>query len=476
MSKLRITALVIAAGLIGLAATSAAQQVTVQYLLNVMATDLNADGSVIVGNQQGNYETFRWTEATGVQLLGRSTFDVLGVGAGGPKVSADGTRVSATILGEDETYATQGRWTQGVGWQETMPPAPADGGLFDQSYGSAWGLSGDGTAVVGLYWRPGAADGVAHAGIWTEATGVVGLGSGGGNSRANACSQDGSVVVGWDENPNFGTWWPTVWREGVRTVLAETEGWCLANCVTDDGSIIGGVGYDNGLRSRSGALWRWNGSTYEEELIGLLPGSTPGDYAQAIVNGITPDGSMAVGYNQFAFNPGNSAGFIWTPEEGMINATDFLVGHGISLPAGFTLQTLTAVSDDGSVLVGIGQYADPPYDNATVIIRIETTTGAPDATPVAADLVVGPNFPNPFNPQTSIPVSLARAGTVTLEVYDAAGRLVRSLHRGHLASGSHEFRWNGSDDQGRSVPSGVYLARLADGRGQVASRRLTLMK
>jgi uncharacterized membrane protein len=471
MSNLRISILILAV----LAATAAgAQTVTVQYLQGVMATDLSADGSVVVGNAMGNYETFRWTQETGVQMLGRSTFDVLGIGAGGPKVSADGTRISATILGDDGTYATQGRWTLGQGWEEMMPPPPADGVLFDQAYGSAWGISGDGETVVGLYWRGDFTTGGAHASRWTTDTGVVDLGSGGGNSRANACSQDGSVIVGWDEDPGFGTWWPAVWRDGVRAVLSETAGWCLANCVTDDGTIIGGVSYDPDLGSRVGALWRWNGSSYDELLIGLLDGSTPGDYAQAIVNGIVPDGSMAVGYNQFAFNPGNSAGFIWTLEEGMQNVVNFLADNGVTVPSDLTIQTLTGLSDDGSVMVGIGQYTTPPFDNVTMIIRVETTTDTPDV--AEATLALGPAYPNPFNPQTSIPVTVARDGMVRLEIFDAAGRRVRTLHTGHLATGRHEFRWNGRDDRGLSVSSGVYLARLVDGQGQGSSRRLTLMK
>ena len=128
---------------------------------------------------------------------------VLGTGAGAPDVSADGTRISATILGDDGTYATQGVWTLGSGWQECMPPIPPDGGLLDNAYGSAWGISDDGSALVGLYWRPGNAEtGLAHASIWTENDGVVDLGSTIKNCRANDANLDGSVVVGWDEAPD----------------------------------------------------------------------------------------------------------------------------------------------------------------------------------------------------------------------------------------------------------------------------------
>lgn len=96
--------------------------VTIEYLGPALPTDVSSDGSVIVGNLSGNYETFRWTEETGVVPLGRSSVEVIGVGAGTPDVSADGARVSATILGADSTYATQGLWTEGSGWLETMPP------------------------------------------------------------------------------------------------------------------------------------------------------------------------------------------------------------------------------------------------------------------------------------------------------------------------------------------------------------------
>ena len=129
-------------------ATTAAADVTIEFIGdNIYATDVSDDGSVVVGNTQGDYETFRWTGETGVVRLGRATFPVLGTGAGAPAVSADGTRVSATILGADSTYSTQGRWTAAAEppppgtWQETMPPTLPDGGLLDLSYGSAWGIS-----------------------------------------------------------------------------------------------------------------------------------------------------------------------------------------------------------------------------------------------------------------------------------------------------------------------------------------------
>lgn len=89
---------------------------------------------------------------------------------------------------------------------------------------------------------------------------------------------------------------------------------------------------------------------------------------------------------------------------------------------------------------------------------------------------LAPNVPNPFNPRTVIGFSLERAGTARLRIHDAAGRLVRTLRDGGmLAAGRHEVAWEGLDDAGRPVAAGVYHCRLESG-GQVATRRLTLVK
>ncbi|MBK8167782.1 MAG: hypothetical protein IPK64_17700 [bacterium] len=89
---------------------------------------------------------------------------------------------------------------------------------------------------------------------------------------------------------------------------------------------------------------------------------------------------------------------------------------------------------------------------------------------------LAPNVPNPFNPRTVVGFSLERAGTARLRIHDAAGRLVRTLHDGGtLAAGRHEVAWEGLDDAGRPVAAGVYHCRLESG-GQVATRRLTLVK
>ena len=90
-------------------------------------------------------------------------------------------------------------------------------------------------------------------------------------------------------------------------------------------------------------------------------------------------------------------------------------------------------------------------------IAAETTT-----TPTA--FALGANYPNPFNPATTIPVSVvAGAGDVDLTIYNVLGQPVRRVWAGPLAAGEHRLVWDGRDGQGQPVAAGVYVVRLHQG-------------
>lgn len=85
------------------------------------------------------------------------------------------------------------------------------------------------------------------------------------------------------------------------------------------------------------------------------------------------------------------------------------------------------------------------------------------------------NFPNPFNPKTTIRFDLPRTTAVSLRVFDLSGRLVRTLVDETLQAASHSVDWNGQDDTGRNVASGVYYYRLAAGQ-DVTTHKMMLVK
>jgi len=85
------------------------------------------------------------------------------------------------------------------------------------------------------------------------------------------------------------------------------------------------------------------------------------------------------------------------------------------------------------------------------------------------------NFPNPFNPVTSINYSLPKATNVKLEIYNVLGQWVRTLVDEPQSAGYKTVRWNGRDGYGRELSSGVYFYRLEAGKYS-SSRKLLLLK
>jgi flagellar hook assembly protein FlgD len=88
---------------------------------------------------------------------------------------------------------------------------------------------------------------------------------------------------------------------------------------------------------------------------------------------------------------------------------------------------------------------------------------------------LGQNVPNPFNPSTQIAYTLPQAGAVRLVVYNLLGQQIRTLVEGDQGAGRYRVEWDGRDDQGRVVSSGVYVYRLVSA-GLVESRRMVLVK
>ncbi|MGH7454586.1 MAG: FlgD immunoglobulin-like domain containing protein, partial [bacterium] len=109
------------------------------------------------------------------------------------------------------------------------------------------------------------------------------------------------------------------------------------------------------------------------------------------------------------------------------------------------------------------------------------STVGEDAGGVPQRFALHQNFPNPFNPETTIQFDLPEAGQVEMNVYDMNGRHVRQLLSTQMPAKSHRLIWNGQDDNGRTVDSGIYFlvlrAQMNGASGAlVATRKVVLMK
>ncbi len=99
---------------------------------------------------------------------------------------------------------------------------------------------------------------------------------------------------------------------------------------------------------------------------------------------------------------------------------------------------------------------------------------------IPAETALLPNYPNPFNPETWIPYRLAEAADVTFTIYDSKGRAVRRFDLGHQSAGYYTDRakaayWDGRNNTGESVASGVYFYQLRAG-DYTALRRMVILK
>jgi hypothetical protein len=135
--------------------------------------------------------------------------------------------------------------------------------------------------------------------------------------------------------------------------------------------------------------------------------------------------------------------------------------------------------DQPRVHVNLWQVNGPPDVNQEVVF--DQFTFIPDGIASAvpersqARTYLSEARPNPFNPVTTIGYTVPGDGLVEIKVYDISGRLVRALVTGFATAGDHEVLWDGRDDRGHPVASGVYLYRFRTGR-VAETRKMVLLK
>jgi hypothetical protein len=83
---------------------------------------------------------------------------------------------------------------------------------------------------------------------------------------------------------------------------------------------------------------------------------------------------------------------------------------------------------------------------------------------VPAKFSVSQNYPNPFNPTTKIEIQLAETNNLIVSIFDVTGRLINTLVNNKLEAGLYSVEWNGKDQNGRLIPTGVYIVKVVSGK------------
>ena len=86
------------------------------------------------------------------------------------------------------------------------------------------------------------------------------------------------------------------------------------------------------------------------------------------------------------------------------------------------------------------------------------------------------NYPNPFNPSTTIPVKVSQSEYMQINIFDSNGKLVKKLFNGELSIGQYSFRWNGLDEHNMLVGSGIYFCKVIKNYNILSSQKMVLLK
>ena len=191
--------------------------------------------------------------------------------------------------------------------------------------------------------------------------------------------------------------------------------------------------------------------------------------------------AIAANFGKTGQNPADVNG------DGVVNVNDIVLVAGAmgAAPAAPSispqiLETLT-VTDVQKWLTDTEQLklTDARMQRGIIVLQqlLEALRQA-EATPAETALL--PNFPNPFNPETWIPYQLAKAADVTMTLYAADGRLVRTLALGHQSAGVYHSRtraayWDGRNELGEPVASGIYFYMIKAGEF-TATRKMLIRK
>ncbi|MCK6444876.1 MAG: hypothetical protein L6Q99_00645 [Planctomycetes bacterium] len=337
----KLIAFAFGAALLASAAPHAAAQASLQAIGNTFdfGYGVSRDASTVVGLNLGTNAGFKWDAVNGYVAIGGAPIQI--------RVDGDGSRISgsATFSGfSTAAYWSGGAWTSIGGL----------GGSSGTDVSSAWGISDDGQTIVGLGWINA---GSAHAFRWTQAGGIVDLGSSGASSRANAVSGDGVVVGGWDDNPTNGTRRPAYWlTPGAPVLISQSPG--AVEGASFDGKVLAG--------SLSQKVMRWTQQNGPYSLGALAAGD------QASAADVDDQGTTLVGYSG-PFGPISvRRAFIWRPGLGLVKLQDLLAAQGVDT-TGWTLWSAVGCSGDGNTIAG---YASTPSGAKAFVAKLATGPGA----------------------------------------------------------------------------------------------------
>ena len=334
----QVSVLLAAVAVIAIGGTTAASDkaIFIQFPTGVLASKVSSSGVVVGGLRPVG--GIHWMPTSGDVFIG---------GIGANFISLDGRVIAGEAL--DANRIQQAAiWQRGTEWRLLGSIVP-NAQPCDSLLSSVFGGSNDGSVLVGLAWNGCR---IARAFRWTEATGMVDLGSTveGQSSRADGVSGDGRVIVGFQEH-STGFRQGARWIDGKQTIFSGPEGLIgEANAANTDGSII--IGQNCQPLTSGQSAWVWTA----RDGVQCLPPPRRRPAIEGAFQGLalatSEDGRVIGGAHSFGLE---SESIVWI-DRNPYYLKDYLRDHGVPNAFEGWVNTgfVTGMTRDGRVLVGYG--------------------------------------------------------------------------------------------------------------------------
>jgi len=159
------------------------------------------------------------------------------------------------------------------------------------------------------------------------------------------------------------------------------------------------------------------------------------------------------------------------------NGTPVSDTYSYSVPAQsngiFTISVTLTTSQNINDVIQLTSN-DSANPATTVALHIQTTSNTDDNNAPLVTVLEG-NYPNPFSNETTFRFTTKEQGKISISIYNAKGQLVKTLVNGNYKAGHHSLTWNGKDDHGNRLSSGLYIYRM-QASGVTQTRKMMLMK
>lgn len=271
-----------------------------------------------------------------------------------------------------------------------------------------------------------------------------------------------------------------------RFILQQGSGaWNGITVFTGRGNVSVGLGDSLAVTGRATEFRDVTEVDRVDSVVVISTGNTVPDAADVSTGDINTGGAMSedfesvlvkvsnvtivngdLGFGEWSIDDGT--GELRVDDRGQYTYTTTDTASDKFIPEGTTIGSLTGVLD-----FTFSNFKLQPRDDADFV---DVVTDVEDfGSQIPDEFTLFQNYPNPFNPETTIQYQLATAREVQLKIYNILGQAVRNLIKEQQPAGVHRMVWDGKNDNGRQMPSGVYIYQIKAGDFE-QSKKMILLK